>query len=47
MLDIKAFDGDAHRRITDEGNDTVLKNAAYLAELGKLEEVRAVIVPNL
>ena len=47
MLDIKAFDGDAHRRITDEGNDTVLKNAAYLAELGKLEEVRAVIVPEL
>lgn len=47
MLDIKAFDNDAHRRITDEGNQTVLENARYLAGLGKLEEVRAVIVPEL
>ncbi len=47
MLDIKAFDSEDHRRITGEGNEMVLKNAAYLAELGKLEEVRAVIVPEL
>ncbi len=47
MLDIKAFDCEAHRRITDAGNETVLANAVWLAERGKLEEVRAVIVPEL
>lgn len=47
MLDIKAFDEADHCRITDESNQTVLKNAVYLAEKGKLEEVRAVIVPDL
>ena len=47
MLDIKAFDDTDHRRITDEGNGIVLKNAVFLAKHGKLEEVRAVIVPDL
>lgn len=47
MLDIKAFRDEDHRRITDEGNETVLRNAVWLAERGKLEEVRAVIVPDL
>ena len=47
MLDIKAFDDRDHRSITDEGNEIVLKNAVFLAKLGKLEEVRAVIVPDL
>ncbi len=47
MLDIKAFSGEDHRRITDHDNKTVLKNAAFLAERGKLFEVRFVIVPDL
>lgn len=47
MLDIKAFSDDDHRRITDCGNEVVLKNAAFLAEQDKLYEVRFVIVPDL
>lgn len=47
MLDIKAFGREAHRRITDAPNDTVLKNAAYLAGQSRLYEVRCVIVPDL
>jgi pyruvate formate lyase activating enzyme len=47
MLDIKAFDTQDHRRITDEGNEIVLENARYLAQHGKLFEVRCVIVPDL
>ena len=47
MLDIKAFKNEDHIRITDEKNETVLKNAVYLAENKKLYEVRAVIVPDL
>ena len=47
MLDIKAFDNEAHKRITDYGNETVIKNAVYLAEKGKLFEVRVVVVPDL
>ena len=47
MLDIKVFDDTDHRRITDEGNGIVLKNAVFLAKHGKLKEVRAVIVPDL
>ena len=47
MLDIKAFDSDAHKRVTGSDNRIVLENAVWLAERGKLEEVRAVIVPDL
>lgn len=47
MLDIKAFDCEEHKRITDFSNEIVLSNAVWLAQRGKLEEVRAVIVPDL
>lgn len=47
MLDIKAYSDEDHRKITDCGNETVLSNAAFLAEHGKLFEVRHVIVPDL
>lgn len=47
MLDIKAFHDEDHRHITDSTNQTVLENAVYLAEQGKLFEVRCVIVPDL
>ncbi len=47
MLDIKAFDSEEHRTVTGVTNEAVLQNAKYLAERGKLFEVRAVIVPEL
>lgn len=47
MLDMKAFDDKDHIRITDADNRMVLENAVYLAKQGKLEEVRAVIIPDL
>lgn len=46
MLDVKAFDSDYHRMLTGCGNDVVLQNLSYLAEIGKLYEVRTVIVPG-
>jgi len=46
MLDVKAFDCDAHKKLTGMSNEQVLKNAVYLAEHGKLEEIRTVIVPD-
>ena len=47
MLDIKAWDAQEHLHVTGCSNETVLKNLAYLAQTGKLEEVRTVIVPGL
>lgn len=47
MLDIKAFSGEEHRQVTGHDNAMVLKNACYLAEAGKLPEIRTVIVPGL
>ena len=47
MLDIKAFSGEEHQRVTGHGNGLVLKNAVALAEMGKLYEVRTVVVPGL
>ena len=47
MLDIKAFGNEEHKKLTGMGNDIVLKNAHYLGNLGKLYEVRTVIVPEL
>ena len=47
MLDIKAFDESEHIKVTGASNEMVLKNAEYLAKIGKLYEVRAVIVPDL
>ncbi len=47
MLDVKAFPEEDHIRVTGHDNQMVLKNAAYLAGLGKLPEVRTVVVPGL
>ncbi len=47
MLDIKAFSGEDHLTVTACDNRQVLKNALFLAEEGKLFEVRTVIVPGL
>lgn len=47
MLDIKAYDEADHIAVTGHTNKVVLENAAYLAEIGKLYEVRCVICPDL
>lgn len=47
MLDVKAWDANEHVRVTGCPNDTVRRNLLYLAQRGKLEEVRTVIVPGL
>lgn len=47
MLDVKAFSDVEHRQVTGCGNELVLKNAVTLAKLGKLYEVRTVVVPEL
>ena len=47
MLDIKAFDAEDHKVITGRENELVLKNACYLASIGKLPEIRTVVVPGL
>lgn len=47
MLDVKAYDEADHRRVTDEGNASVLQNMRLLASRGQLYEVRTVVVPAL
>ncbi len=47
MLDVKAYDPAEHIRVTGTDNDMVLQNARYLASVGKLPEVRTVVVPGL
>lgn len=47
MLDIKAFSEKDHMAVTGCDNKKVLENALFLAERGKLFEVRTVVVPTL
>ena len=47
MLDIKAWNREEHRHVTDRDNEIVLRNACYLASIGKLPEIRTVVVPGL
>lgn len=47
MLDIKAFREAEHRRVTAMSNEVTLENAVFLAEVGKLYEIRTVVVPGL
>ena len=47
MLDVKAFHSKDHMQVTDFSNETVLKNAIYLAKCGKLYEIRTVVVKEL
>lgn len=46
MLDIKSCDPDEHRWLTGDPGEAVIPNLRYTAELGKLHEVRTVIVPG-
>lgn len=47
MLDVKAWTGEDHRRVTGQDNQMVLQNLRWLAGRGKLPEVRTVVVPGL
>ena len=47
MLDVKAWSGDDHRKVTGVSGAMVQKNAVELAAAGKLCEVRTVVVPGL
>ncbi len=47
MLDVKAWTGEDHRRVTGADNAMVLRNLRWLAGQGKLPEVRTVVVPGL
>ena len=47
MLDIKAFAEEDHKKVTGSSNQKILENAKYLASIGKLFEIRTVIVPGL
>ncbi|MDD7363477.1 MAG: YjjW family glycine radical enzyme activase [Peptoniphilus sp.] len=46
MLDIKAWERDDHLRLTGRDNAIVKDNLRYLAECGKLEEVRMVLLDS-
>lgn len=47
MLDIKAWRKEEHLNLVAFENTNPLKNIEFLKEIGKLYEVRSVIVPNL
>lgn len=47
MLDIKAFDRNEHVKVTAMTNQNTLENAVFLAKIGKLYEIRTVVVPGL
>jgi len=47
MLDIKVMNDQEHKRVTGISNQEILRNAVFLAQKGKLQETRTVIVPEL
>ena len=46
MLDVKAWDENIYHALTGGNVSPVKNNLQYLASMGKLEEVRVVVVPN-
>ncbi|WP_083399833.1 MULTISPECIES: YjjW family glycine radical enzyme activase [Shewanella] len=46
MVDLKAWDEPAHRRLTGRGNIKVKQSLQLLAEVGKLAEIRLLEVPG-
>lgn len=44
MLDVKAMDSAFHQQLTGQDNQMVLKNLQYLLKIGKLYEVRTVLL---
>lgn len=47
MLDVKAWTEEDHLKVTGCKNTMVRRNLTYLASIGKLYEVRTVVVPDL
>lgn len=47
MLDVKSWDKDVYRKLTGGDNDIVKQNLQYLGQIGKLEEIRVVCLPEL
>ena len=47
MVDLKALDPDLHVELTGAANDAVLASIRHLAVLGKLYEVRLLLVPGI
>lgn len=47
MLDIKGWEENEHINMVGQSSKYPLKNLSYLKDIGKLYEVRTVVVPNL
>jgi YjjW family glycine radical enzyme activase len=47
MVDMKVWDEKTHNGLVGSGNLLVRKNVEFLGDLGKLHEVRTVVVPGL
>ncbi|WP_425449834.1 YjjW family glycine radical enzyme activase [Dethiothermospora halolimnae] len=47
MVDMKSFDVGEHKKLTGKSNKIVIDNIRYLADIGKLYEIRTVIVPEV
>lgn len=47
MLDVKSWDPEVYRKLTGGENDIVKRNLAYLSQIGKLEELRIVSLPEV
>lgn len=47
MIDLKAYDEAQHIELTGKTNKTVIENIEYLAKIGKLYEIRTVVVPGV
>lgn len=47
MVDLKSFDADLHVQLTGQPNDDVLAAIRHLAFVGKLYEVRLLLVPGV
>lgn len=47
MLDIKGWDKEEHLKMVKFENTNPIKNLEYLKNIGKLYEVRTVVIPNL
>jgi pyruvate formate lyase activating enzyme len=46
MVDLKAFDAGVHEELTGSANDQTLDSIRHLAAVGKLHEVRLLLVPG-
>jgi pyruvate-formate lyase-activating enzyme len=47
MVDLKAIEPDVHRVLTGHGNDRVLESIRLLDRVGRLAEVRLLVIPGV